>query len=113
MLEAVCAGSASAEARLDLFEIVAYDGAIARVRPRTPDQAGRVRSLESWIGERVSQAIGRPVRIAVEGDAAPPAGPSAPEREAARAASRAAAAHSDPLVRLALDLFDGRIVDME
>jgi hypothetical protein len=117
MLEAQCAGSASAEARLDLFEIVAYDGAVVHVRARSAEHEVRVRSLEQWIGERLSQAAGRRVRAvaAAAGSGVGGSGASgaAPVRERVSDSVRTAAAQADPVVRLALDLFDGRIVGIE
>lgn len=110
LLEATCEGSASAEARLDLFEIVALEGAQVRIRPRTASQEGRVRSLERWIGDRLSEAVGRPVRVTTDGETN---GKQTAVREvpSGGSAMRTAALHADPVVRLALDLFDGRIVE--
>lgn len=112
MLEEQCSGSASAEARLELFEIAAYDGLVVRVRPKTPSQEARVRSLETWIGERLSQVVGKQVRAAVEGSGAKGA-PAPAAQTGVQSASRMAAMHADPVVRLALDLFDGRIVGID
>jgi len=112
MLEEQCSGSASAEARLELFEIAAYDGAVVRVRPKSSAQEARVRSLESWIGDRLTQVVGKQVRAVVDGAPQRPSPAPAPPNPV-QDSTRIAAMHADPVVRLALDLFDGRIVGID
>lgn len=87
------------------------DGNLAIIIAPTMTALGAARTRRGAIEDGLTKAIGRPVRIELRASEKPVESPEAIQPSHPDPAARAKAM-SNPLVRRAVELFDGRVVDV-